>query len=143
LVPFTFVAHGKRIRVSCGAHAFTKAQKPNHPPHLAFMDGKTARTFDAARYGYTTHLPAEIIAAANGAVYSNAGRYVFKGAIPGIKGVYIIAFDMRASNSPKYDVKIQIVSAHLTPKSKRMPKATFADAMGGLFNGTAVNWTKK
>ena len=107
------------------------------------MDGKTPRTFDAARYGYTTHLPTAIIAAATGAVYSNAGRYVFKGSIPGIKGVYIVAFDLRVSNSPKYDVKIQIVSAHLTPKSKRMPKAAFSDVMNGLATGAAVNWTKK
>lgn len=107
------------------------------------MDGKTPRTFCPTRYAYSAHLGPAIMAAALSDVFSNAGRYVFKASIPGIKGIYVIAFDMRASNSPKYDIKIQLVSAYLAPKLKQMPKATFADALDGLINGTPVPWIKK
>jgi hypothetical protein len=110
---------------------------------MVFMDGKTPRTFCPTRYGFSTHLPAVLMKEALGAVYSNAGRYVFKGSIPGIKGAYVIAFDLRVSKSPKYDYKVQIVSAHNAPKSKQMPKAQFADVLSCLSAGTAVPWTKK
>src|SRR5215207_9757816 len=97
LTPFTFIAHGKRVRVHCGAHAFTREAKPNDPAKMLFMDGKTPRTFDPTRYTYSTHLPAAIMAGANGYVFSKrpGWSFVFKGSIPGIKGAYVVAFEMR------------------------------------------------
>lgn len=146
LTPFTFGAHGKRIRVHCGAHAFTYEWKPGHPAAMLFMDGKTKRTFDPVRYNYSTHLPAAIIAGAGGHVFSKKvppKSYVFKASIPGLKGTYVIAFEVRKSRSPKYDVVIQLLSAHLTQSVARMHRAQFSDVLDNRVNGTAVPWTKK
>lgn len=146
LTPFTFGAHGQRIRVHCGAHAFTCEWKPQHPANMVFMDGKTKRTFDPTRYNYSTHLPAAIIAGAGGHVFSKKvppRSYVFKASIPGFKGTYAIAVEIRKSKSPKYDIVVQLLSAHLTQNVARMHRANFSDVLDWHVNGTAVQWTKK
>lgn len=110
------------------------------------MDGRTPRTFDATRYTYSTHLPNAIIGGANGYVFSKKNppkSYVFKAGIPGIKGTYVVAFELRRSRSPKYDVVIQLLSAHLALNVARMHRAAFSEVLDGALNGTAVAWTKK
>lgn len=113
---------------------------------MLFMDGKTKRTFDPLRYAYSTHLPAAIQTGVLGHVFAKkvpSRNYVFKSTLPGIAGTYIIAFEMRKSKSPKYDVVIQILSAHLTTAVARMHRADCTDLIDHVVSGAALQWTKK
>lgn len=143
LDPFTFVENGLRIRVQIGAHAFTREQKAGDHPDLCFMDGKTPRTFCVTRYGHSLHLPAAIIAAAKGYVFNNQRKFAFKGVLPGLAGPYVIAFELKASQSPKYDLKMLIVSAHHRKTAARMPRCHFHHAMAAKCAGTPITWAKK
>lgn len=143
LAPFTFVQNGVRVRVSMGAHAFTREVKPGDAPALLFMDGNSPRTFCTTRYGHSLHLPAAIMNGAAAFVFSNHRKFVFKERLPGVPGHYVIAFEMRKSASPKYDVKIQVVSAHHRPNAARMPRCTFDGAAAAVIAGTPVPWIKK
>jgi hypothetical protein len=140
---FTFIENGLRIRVQIGAHAFTRQWKPADHPDLCFMDGKTRRTFCATRYGHSLHLPAAIIAAAKGYVFHNQSKFAFKATLPGITGPYVIAFELRRSNSPKYDVKLLVVSAHHRRKAARMPRCAFHAALAAVVAQGPVPWEKK
>lgn len=143
LQSFTLVEKGIRVRVSLGAHVFTRIRKPGDATDLLFKDGRTHRTFCQTRYGHSLHLPAAIMAGAAGYIFSNHSKCVFKANLPGLSGHYVIAFEMRKSSSAKYDVKIQVVSAHHRPHTARMPRCTFDCAATALMNGAAVPWTKK
>lgn len=143
LTPFTFVQGGLRIRVQLGAHAFTREVKLGDVAALLFMDGKSQRTFCTTRYGHSLHLPAAIMNGAAGYVFSNHSKFVFKERLPGVAGHYVIAFELRKSNSPKYDLKMQVVSAHHRPNAARMPRCTFDDAAAAIVSGTPVQWIKK
>lgn len=143
LEPFTLVQNGLRVRVSLGAHAFTREVKPGDAPSLLFMDGKSPRTFCTTRYGHSLHLPAAIMNGAADYVFSNHSKFVFKEQLPGVPGHYVIAFEMRKSSSPKYDLKIQVVSAHHRNKAARMPRCKFDDAAAAVLAGNAVGWIKK
>lgn len=143
LEPFTFGLNGLRIRVSLGAHAFTREVKPGDAPQLLFMDGNSARTFCTTRYGHSLHLPAAIMAGAAAYVFTNHKKFVFKQSLPGVPGSYVIAFEMRKSASPKYDIKMQIVSAHHRPSAAKMPRCLFDDAAQAVLNGNPVPWIKK
>lgn len=143
LDPFTFAENGKRIRVQIGAHAFTREQRAGDHPDLCFMDGKTPRTFCVTRYGHSLHLPAAIIAASKGYVFHNQSKFAFKGNLPGVNGPYVIAFELRLSTSPKYDLKMQIVSAHWRKKAAKMPRCHFHDAMDAVAKKGKIPWKKK
>jgi hypothetical protein len=143
LEPFTIIVDGKRVRVALGAHVFSRKCKPGDGGDLLFMDGKSPRTFCQTRYGHCLHLPAVIMHEAAGYVFSNHSKYVFKGKLPGLPGPYVVAFEMRRSSSPKYDVKIQVVSAHHRQKAAIMPRCSFIDAMGAVIAATPVPWIKK
>lgn len=143
LEPFTFIVDGNRVRVALGAHVFSRKQTAGDKADLTFMDGKTARTFCQTRYGHCLHLPAVIIHEASGYVFSNHSKFVFKGKLPGLSGPYVVAFEMRSSKSPKYDVKVQVVSAHHRLKAAFMPRCSFADAVKAVIDGSPIPWTKK
>jgi hypothetical protein len=143
LEPFTFIADGLRVRVSLGAHAFTRALKAGDAPELLFMDGKTPRTFCSTRYGHSLHLPAAIMNAASGYVYNNQAKCILRGKLPGLSGPYVVAFEMRKSGTPKYDIKIQVVSAYHRHNVANMPRCTFSDAAAAILCGDAIIWIKK
>lgn len=143
LQPFTLQHDGHRIAVRVGAHSFTREVRAGDPPDLLFRDGNSARTFCTTRYGHLLHLRAAVIGSVSGSVFANHSKCIFKAHLPGVTGPYIIAFELRKSTSPKYDAKMQIVSAHHRSTASRMKRCTFSDALNAVVSAQPIPWTKK
>lgn len=131
------------MRVNFGAHVFCQDVKPGHPLDMRYFDGKTPRTSCPVRHGLSQTLGQRIIAACNGDVFESGKNMIFKDALPHPQGWYVIAFDLRCSNSPKYDIKMQIFSAHARPNVPRARKASLLDAVSAILSKKAVPWKKK
>jgi hypothetical protein len=117
---------------------------PSDPADLRFLDGTKERTFCPVRYGLSLTLGQTIIAASEGYVYDGGkGKFVFKQALPAPQGIYLIAFELRRSASPHYDVTMQLNSAHNRPFAKKSNFAKFADAVSAIASGQPIAWTKK
>ncbi len=143
LAPFTLVVNGKRVRVQFGAHVFCQDVKPGDPWDMRFHDGRTPRTFCPVRHGMSLTLGQRILAASNGEVFESGRNLIFKDALPHPQGWYVIAFSLRRSNSPKYDVKMQLFSAHSRPQVSRSRKTDFSDAVTAIHLGQNIPWKKK
>ncbi|QXQ07445.1 hypothetical protein KX816_05310 [Sphingosinicellaceae bacterium] len=137
------IVDGMRVRVAFGAHVFAMECKIGDPADLRFMDGKTPRTFCPIRYSHSQELPKSINDASGGDIYKKGVNLVLKLAEPNGPGVYHVAFIARKSNSPKYDVKLQVLSAHVRPSAVFMPKASFCDVIRCTAEGQVIDWKKK
>lgn len=143
LNPFTHVVDGIRVRVQFGAHVFCQERKVGDPADMAFEDGGTARTFCPIRYGLSQSLGQRLLTAMGGSVFESGPKFVFKDPLPHPQGTYVIAFTLRKSGSPKYDVKMQLLSAHARPSVARMRRELFTNVIQAVNAGQAVSWKKK
>lgn len=107
------------------------------------MDGKTPRTFCPVRYGLSQSLGQRIVAASAGDVFKSGSKFVFKDYLGQPHGTYVIAFDMRPSKSPKFDVIIQLASAHPRQQVPWMKRTAFIDALNAIKTGQPIVWKKK
>ena len=105
------------VRVSFGAHTFTRDLDPADTPDLRFMDGATARCFCVQRHGYSLHLPEIMRASVDGRAYfgNKDMRYLLLERLPGMNAPYVVAFKIARAKDRLHDPTMFVVSAHERP----------------------------
>ena len=124
------VSHDQRVsykvRVTFGAHTFTRKLLDTDTPDFHFRDGGQIRCFCPIRHSYSAHLPGFVRAASNGkAFFGNKSQtYLLIENVPGLNAPYLIAFTMGKARGAKVDATMFIVSAHDRPglQQQKLPK---------------------
>ncbi len=106
-----------KVRVSFGAHTFTRKLKPTDTPDLHFPDGCETRCFCTKRHGYSIHLPEIVRASVNGRAYfgNRDMRYLLLDRLPGLNAPYVVAFKVAKAKDRSHDATMFVVSAHERP----------------------------
>jgi hypothetical protein len=105
------------IRVSFGAHTFTRSLELDDTPDLHVQDGGVTRCFCVNRHGYSMHLPELVRASTRGRAYfgNKEMRYLLVEALPGLNSPYVIAFTVQKAKEKSHDATMFVVSAHERP----------------------------
>lgn len=131
-------------RVKFGAHVFTLAWSENYINELKFMDGKTPRCFCPIRYAHSKHLPGIFERSISGRVlFDPQKRLVVLGNPPGVLSPYAIFFRIQAARNERFDLLIDVVSAHEHPQLKAKFGMDFSKLAGIVASGGQIPWPKK
>jgi hypothetical protein len=106
-----------KVRVSFGAHTFTRKLEPTDTPDLHFLDGGETRCFCTKRHGYSIHLPEIVRNGVTGRAYfgNRDMRYLFVEQLPCLNPPYVVAFKVERAKDRSHDATMFVVSAHERP----------------------------
>jgi hypothetical protein len=106
-----------KVRVSFGAHTFTRSLMRNDTPDLHFQDGRGIRCFCTKRHGYSINLPEIVRNSVNGHAYfgNKDMRYLLLEKLTELNSPYVVAFKVQRSKDRSHDATMFVVSAHERP----------------------------
>ena len=132
-----------RLRVSFGAHVFTRSWMDGDPPEMHFQDGATSRCFCPKRCAHSVYLPEVFRRAALGRVFlTSKERFAFVANPPGAAQPYSVFFKMRRATK-NYDALVDVVSAYERPHLKGVKGMPFQRAVDLIASGAGFEWPKK
>lgn len=111
---FLRIKHGTeefRVLIGFGCHCFTEEYKSHHKPDQKYVFEGEERAFSIERFNLSQDLRKHFRAIVEQNVYETKGEGYFF--VQGEFGTYVVFFDMFMSKSKRYDVVIEVRSAHL------------------------------
>jgi hypothetical protein len=134
------------VRVSFGAHCFTRDAEYGDTPDFHFKDGGTIRFFCPIRHAYSIHLPDIVRNAAKGNAYFGNGheKYLLVEKVDGMNAPYVAAFKIEKAKSRGIHASMFVVSAHTRPNlPQNLPTIRLATLVALTVQGKAVARPKK